>query len=133
MSPQKRHQLTADSLADPMDVPRYRSAPHAAFTIVREEGLATLYRGVTLTALRQATNQGWRALAESCAHDRRELHGISAVQEVGSRDTAAVSGRRRATVHPDDDTRLGLGCDGTVLQCARRYYQDVSACLRRRS
>jgi solute carrier family 25 citrate transporter 1 len=25
---------------------------------VREEGLATLYRGVTLTALRQATNQG---------------------------------------------------------------------------
>lgn len=47
-----------DSLADPLDVPRYRSAAHAAFTIVREEGLATLYRGVTLTALRQATNQG---------------------------------------------------------------------------
>lgn len=49
---------TADSLADPLDIPRYRSAAHAAFTIVREEGLLTLYRGVTLTALRQATNQG---------------------------------------------------------------------------
>lgn len=35
-----------------------RNAAHAAFTIVREEGLGTLYRGVTLTALRQATNQG---------------------------------------------------------------------------
>lgn len=48
----------SDSLADPLDIPRYRNAAHAAFTIVREEGLATLYRGVTLTALRQATNQG---------------------------------------------------------------------------
>jgi solute carrier family 25 citrate transporter 1 len=47
-----------DSLADPLDVPRYRNAAHAAFTIVREEGILTLYRGVTLTALRQATNQG---------------------------------------------------------------------------
>lgn len=50
--------LIVDSLADPLDVPRYRNAAQAAFTIVREEGLATLYRGVTLTALRQATNQG---------------------------------------------------------------------------
>lgn len=35
-----------------------RNAAHAAFTIVREEGISTLYRGVALTALRQATNQG---------------------------------------------------------------------------
>jgi hypothetical protein len=35
-----------------------RNAAHAAFTIVKEEGIMTLYRGVTLTALRQATNQG---------------------------------------------------------------------------
>lgn len=47
-----------DSLADPDDIPRYRNAAHAAFTIIREEGISTLYRGVTLTALRQATNQG---------------------------------------------------------------------------
>jgi len=36
---------------------RYRSAAHAAYTVVREEGFSTLYRGVSLTALRQATNQ----------------------------------------------------------------------------
>ncbi|KAI9638961.1 mitochondrial carrier domain-containing protein [Dioszegia hungarica] len=53
-----RLQAQQHSLADPLDVPRYRNAAQAAFTIVREEGLATLYRGVTLTALRQATNQG---------------------------------------------------------------------------
>jgi solute carrier family 25 citrate transporter 1 len=50
--------LTADSLADPNDIPRYRNAAHALYTIVREEGFSTLYRGVALTALRQATNQG---------------------------------------------------------------------------
>ncbi|ODO06864.1 hypothetical protein I350_04224 [Cryptococcus amylolentus CBS 6273] len=53
-----RLQAQQHSLADPLDVPRYRNAAHAAFTIVREEGLSTLYRGVSLTALRQATNQG---------------------------------------------------------------------------
>ncbi|KIR34657.1 solute carrier family 25 (mitochondrial citrate transporter), member 1 [Cryptococcus deuterogattii 99/473] len=53
-----RLQAQQHSLADPLDVPRYRNAAHAAYTIVREEGIATLYRGVSLTALRQATNQG---------------------------------------------------------------------------
>ncbi|CAD6576601.1 MAG: hypothetical protein TREMPRED_001725 [Tremellales sp. Tagirdzhanova-0007] len=53
-----RLQAQQHSLADPLDIPRYRNAAHAAFTIVREEGISTLYRGVTLTALRQATNQG---------------------------------------------------------------------------
>ncbi|ODO04683.1 hypothetical protein I350_05292 [Cryptococcus amylolentus CBS 6273] len=41
-----------------MGSPRYRNAAHAAYTIVHQEGLATFYRGVSLTALRQATNQG---------------------------------------------------------------------------
>jgi len=53
-----RLQAQQHSLADPLDTPRYRNAAHAVYTIVREEGLSTLYRGVTLTALRQATNQG---------------------------------------------------------------------------
>ncbi|WWD20251.1 hypothetical protein CI109_104727 [Kwoniella shandongensis] len=53
-----RLQAQQHSLADPLDIPRYRNAAHAAFTIVREEGIRTLYRGVSLTALRQATNQG---------------------------------------------------------------------------
>ncbi|QRV84240.1 mitochondrial carrier protein [Ceratobasidium sp. AG-Ba] len=53
-----RLQAQQHSLADPLEIPRYRNAAHAAYTIVREEGFSTLYRGVSLTALRQATNQG---------------------------------------------------------------------------
>ncbi|WP_411898918.1 MC/SLC25 family protein, partial [Salmonella enterica] len=53
-----RLQAQMHSLADPMEAPRYRNAGHAVYTIVREEGFGVLYRGVTLTALRQATNQG---------------------------------------------------------------------------
>ena len=53
-----RLQAQMHSLADPLETPRYRNAAHAVYTIVREEGPATLYRGVSLTALRQATNQG---------------------------------------------------------------------------
>jgi len=53
-----RLQAQQHSLADPMEMPRYRNAGHAVYTIIREEGFTTLYRGVSLTALRQATNQG---------------------------------------------------------------------------
>ncbi|KAI3642181.1 hypothetical protein MP228_011736 [Amoeboaphelidium protococcarum] len=52
-----RLQAQRHSMADPMDVPKYRNAGHAAYTIIREEGFGALYKGVTLTALRQATNQ----------------------------------------------------------------------------
>ncbi|TFK50858.1 mitochondrial carrier [Heliocybe sulcata] len=53
-----RLQAQSHSLADPLDIPRYRNAAHAVYMIVREEGAGALYRGVTLTAIRQATNQG---------------------------------------------------------------------------
>jgi solute carrier family 25 citrate transporter 1 len=53
-----RLQAQQHSLADPLEVPRYRNAAHALYTIIREEGFLTLYRGVALTAARQATNQG---------------------------------------------------------------------------
>lgn len=52
-----RLQAQSHSLADPLDTPKYRSAPHALFTVVKEEGISALYRGVSLTALRQGTNQ----------------------------------------------------------------------------
>lgn len=53
-----RLQAQQHSLADPLEVPRYRNAAHCLYTIIREEGPLTLYRGVALTAARQATNQG---------------------------------------------------------------------------
>lgn len=52
-----RLQAQHHSLADPLDVPQYRNAPHAAFTVLKEEGIGAIYRGVSLTALRQGTNQ----------------------------------------------------------------------------
>lgn len=50
-----RLQAQSHSLSDSLI--RYRSPAHAAYTIVREEGFSALYKGVSLTALRQATNQ----------------------------------------------------------------------------
>lgn len=52
-----RLQAQHHSMSDPLDVPRYRNAAHCAYTIVREEGIGALYKGVALTAIRQATNQ----------------------------------------------------------------------------
>ena len=85
-----RLQAQQHSLADPLEAPRYRNAGHAVYAIVREEGFSALYRGVSLTALRQATNQGecmvfvcfplsgWRAVGSSgCGTDGRDAlaHG----------------------------------------------------------
>lgn len=53
-----RLQAQSHSLADPLEQPVYRNAGHAVYKIIREEGFSALYRGVSLTALRQATNQG---------------------------------------------------------------------------
>jgi solute carrier family 25 citrate transporter 1 len=52
-----RLQAQHHSMADPLDIPKYRNAAHALYTVVREEGFSALYRGVSLTALRQGTNQ----------------------------------------------------------------------------
>uniref|UniRef100_A0A060TI63 ARAD1D36432p n=1 Tax=Blastobotrys adeninivorans TaxID=409370 RepID=A0A060TI63_BLAAD len=53
-----RLQAQAHSMADPVNTPKYRNALHCAYTVARTEGLSALYRGVTLTAARQASNQG---------------------------------------------------------------------------
>lgn len=52
-----RLQAQHHSMADPLDVPKYRNAAHAMYTVLKEEGVGALYRGVSLTALRQGTNQ----------------------------------------------------------------------------
>lgn len=74
-----RLQAQQHSLVDPLETPRYRNAAHAVYTIVREEGLIALYQGVSLTALRQATNQGTiqrRVNRVTKALSRRKFHGI---------------------------------------------------------
>jgi len=52
-----RLQAQHHSMSDPLDIPKYRNAAHAAYTVVKEEGFGALYRGVALTAVRQGTNQ----------------------------------------------------------------------------
>jgi len=74
-----RLQAQQHSLVDPLETPRYRNAAHAVYTIVREEGFVALYRGVSLTALRQATNQGTvqrRVNRVTDTLSRREFYGL---------------------------------------------------------
>lgn len=52
-----RLQAQHHSMSDPLDIPKYRNAAHAAYTVVKEEGFGALYRGIALTAVRQGTNQ----------------------------------------------------------------------------
>ncbi|KAL9070023.1 MAG: hypothetical protein Q9157_005974 [Trypethelium eluteriae] len=52
-----RLQAQHHSMSDPLDIPKYRNAAHALYTVLREEGPGALYRGVSLTALRQGSNQ----------------------------------------------------------------------------
>ncbi|KAI9348630.1 mitochondrial carrier domain-containing protein [Obelidium mucronatum] len=52
-----RLQAQRHSMTDPLDIPKYRNAPHCAYVMIKEEGFASLYKGVALTALRQSTNQ----------------------------------------------------------------------------
>lgn len=52
-----RLQAQHHSMADPLDVPKYRNAAHALYLVIKEEGFSALYRGVSLTALRQGSNQ----------------------------------------------------------------------------
>lgn len=56
-----RLQAQHHSMADPLDIPKYRNAAHALYTVVKEEGIGALYRGVSLTALRQGTNQAGKS------------------------------------------------------------------------
>ena len=81
-----RLQAQMHSLADPLETPQYRNAGHAVYKIIREEGFSVLYRGVTLTAVRQATNQGVSAYVHvndpSLPRCRREFHRLSGAKEV---------------------------------------------------
>jgi len=73
-----RLQAQHHSMSDPLDIPKYRNAAHALFLVLKEEGFGALYRGVSLTALRQGTNQAvnFTAYSELKAwlQDRQQDH-----------------------------------------------------------
>ncbi|KAI9734520.1 MAG: Mitochondrial succinate-fumarate transporter [Cirrosporium novae-zelandiae] len=86
-----RLQAQHHSMADPLDIPKYRNAAHALYTVLREEGVGALYRGVSLTALRQGTNQAvnFTAYAELKSFLQRSQPGY-ANAELPSYQTAVI-------------------------------------------
>lgn len=84
-----RLQAQHHSMADPLDIPKYRNAAHALYTLVREEGVGALYRGVGLTALRQGSNQAVNFTAYTVMRERLLLWqdpGYSATEGGGGHE-----------------------------------------------
>lgn len=127
-----RLQAQQHSLADPLEIPRYRNAGHAVYTIVREEGLGALYRGVSLTALRQATNQGMLLLFALYVHffqsaytDRRQFHCLPGNKEIGASPATRLD---RLAILPAHGYRTDFRRNGSILKCAYRHDQNPYAC-----
>ena len=105
-----RLQAQHHSMSDPLDVPKYRNAAHAAYTVAKEEGFGALYRGVGLTAVRQGTNQAVNFIV---AADKPELFADQpAVDASGTLSyTPAPNANGSATVtvrlHDDGGTDHG--------------------------
>jgi solute carrier family 25 citrate transporter 1 len=83
-----RLQAQHHSMADPLDIPKYRNAAHAFYTVVREEGVTTLWRGVSLTALRQGTNQAANFTAYS--ELRAQLQKYHGTNDLPSYETSLI-------------------------------------------
>lgn len=127
-----RLQSQQHSLADPLETPKYRNAGHAVYTIVREEGFGALYRGVSLTALRQATNQGNvtlpshilnKSMLKSNLVARCKLHSIPRDQKTG---TQIPTFPLRAPLLPTHDNWPNLRRNGTLLQRSNRHHKNPS-------
>ena len=88
-----RLQAQHHSMADPLDVPKYRNAAHALYTVVKEEGFGALYRGVSLTALRQGSNQAVNFTAYSQFRAwLQEYHGTTDLPSYQTMFIGLVSG-----------------------------------------
>eukprot|EP00123_Amoebidium_parasiticum_P000165 comp10420_c0_seq1/m.5189 comp10420_c0_seq1/g.5189 ORF comp10420_c0_seq1/g.5189 comp10420_c0_seq1/m.5189 type:complete len:314 (-) comp10420_c0_seq1:466-1407(-) len=96
-----RLQAQTNSLSDPSDwgKRKYRGTLHCAVSIVREEGVTALYKGVIPTVLRQATNQA---------------ANFTAYQEIKKRWVAARGGQDLA---PYQNFLVG-GISGAMGPCA---------------
>ncbi len=68
--------------------PKYRNAIQAGFLIVREEGFKALYRGVALTAGRQAINQG--ANFTTYTYLKGKLQKLQSIDTLPTYQTAVI-------------------------------------------
>lgn len=85
-----RLQAQHHSMADPLDVPKYRNAAHALYTVIKEEGFGALYRGVSLTALRQGTNQAANFTAYTEIKDWRQKSRADPTAALPGYETAII-------------------------------------------
>eukprot|EP00128_Syssomonas_multiformis_P005983 Colp12_sorted_trinity150504_noHs@12573 len=118
-----RLQAQRHSMQDPHDVPKYKGTLHAAFTIVREEGLGALYKGVIPTVLRQATNQavnftGYQEIKKYwCAYQ-----GVTDLQPWQHFLTGAISGAMGPLANsPIDVIKTRLQKQRTIPGQAPKY------------
>lgn len=73
--------------------PKYKNAVQAAYVIVKEEGFGALYRGVSLTAARQATNQGANFTVYSKIKEfLQEYHGLEVLPSWETSCIGLISG-----------------------------------------
>ncbi len=117
-----RLQAQHHSMADPLDVPKYRNAAHAMYTVVREEGPLALYRGVALTALRQGSNQAVNFTAYT--YLREWLLSTQPAQPAN-----AQGGPAAPHLPSWQTTLIGLvsGRHGPPEQRPHRHHQDAPA------
>lgn len=134
-----RLQAQMHSMSDPLDVPKYRNAAHALYLILREEGPATLYRGVALTALRQATNQGssFAFLSLTLLYHKDwfvrsfvscQLYRLHWIEEIAAKMATSISWWWITCLANFND-RSNLWCYGTFHQRSYRYHQVSSIYL----
>lgn len=119
-----RLQAQHHSMADPLDIPKYRNAAHALYTVVKEEGVGALYRGISLTALRQGKNATGGLSTYSTKlmpiprfESSRQFHRIHRVQKPAAPMATAIS-RQPNTLLSNHPHRAHLRCDGSALKCA---------------
>ncbi|KAK9763437.1 Mitochondrial succinate-fumarate transporter [Basidiobolus ranarum] len=72
------------------EIPKYRTGSQTFYTIIREEGIGALYKGVTLTCLRQATNQGVNFTAYQ--EGKKHLLAYQDISELPSYQALALGG-----------------------------------------
>jgi solute carrier family 25 citrate transporter 1 len=77
-------------MSNPLDIPKYRNAAHALAVIIREEGFGALYCGITLTALRQGTNQAANFAAYTELKDYLQKHSAEPTQPLSSWKTSLI-------------------------------------------
>ena len=109
--------------------PKYRNAAHAVYLIVKEEGPAALFKGMSLTALRQATNVSGPSIP-SLSGEKRLIKGNSefdCLHQIEAIPPSSPAGirRPRTSRRPDSSVRSCGRCSRSHVQRSNRYSKYV--------